>query len=82
MSHSAEKCKRGTLWDLLTYIQSQNIKKSRRDPLVTLKDFRKKVTQCRKKNPKGGPFRHVRCFTFPCLVLPYFVVVGLGGINC
>ena len=27
MSHSAEICKRGTLWDLLTYIQLQNIKK-------------------------------------------------------
>ena len=26
-SHSAEKCRRGTLWDLLTYIQLQNMKK-------------------------------------------------------
>ena len=37
MSHSAEKCKRGTLLDLLTYILLQNIKK----PLGTLKIFRK-----------------------------------------
>ena len=28
MSHSAEKCKRGTLLDLLTYILLQNIKKT------------------------------------------------------
>ena len=27
MCHSAEKCKRGTLWDLITYIQLQIIKK-------------------------------------------------------
>ena len=36
MSHSAENCKRGTLRDLLTYIQLQNIKnKSKVDPLVS-----------------------------------------------
>ena len=33
MSHCAEKCKRGTLWDLLTYIQLQNIKKLEGEPL-------------------------------------------------
>ena len=27
MSHSAEKCERGTLWDVLTYIQLRKIKK-------------------------------------------------------
>ena len=27
MSHSAKKCKRGTLWVLLTYILLQNFKK-------------------------------------------------------
>ena len=42
MSYSAEKCKRGTLWDLLTYIQSQNIKKLEGDPLGSLKNFRQK----------------------------------------
>ena len=30
MSHNAEKCKRGTLWALLTYILLQNIKKLER----------------------------------------------------
>ena len=30
MSHSAEKCKRGALWALLTYILLQNIKKLER----------------------------------------------------
>ena len=39
MSHSAEKCKRGTVWALLTYILLQNIKKLERG---TLKNFRKK----------------------------------------
>ena len=52
MSHSAKKSKRGTLSDLLTYIQLQNIKK-----LEGGKIF--EVAQCR-KNPKEGPFRHVR----------------------
>ena len=33
MSLSAEKRKRGTLWDLLTYNQLQNIKKTRRGTL-------------------------------------------------
>ena len=45
---SAEKCKSGTLWDLLTYILFQNIKKTRRGTFETLKNF-KKVAQCRKK---------------------------------
>ena len=54
MSHSAEKCKRGTLWALLTYILLQNFKKTRKgDSFETLKNFRKKVAQCRKKNRKG-----------------------------
>ena len=53
MSHSAEKCKRGTLLDLLTYILLQNFKKLEGDPLGTLKNFRKKVAQCPKKS-KGG----------------------------
>ena len=45
MTHSAEKFKRGILGDLLTYMQLQNIKKTRMgDPL---KNFRKEVAQCR-----------------------------------
>ena len=56
MSHSADKWKRGTLWALLTYILLQNIKKTRRGTLFeTLKNFRRKVAQCRKKNRKGDP---------------------------
>ena len=54
MSHSAEKCKRGTLWALLTYILLQNIKKTRKgDSFETLKIFREKVAQCRKKSKWG-----------------------------
>ena len=58
MSHSAEKCKRGTLWDLLRYIQLQNMKKLEGGPFETLNFFRKKVAQCRKKieKRKGGLF--------------------------
>ena len=54
MSHSAKKCIRGTLWDLLTYIQLQNIKKLEGGPFGALKNFLKKVAQCR-TNPKGDP---------------------------
>ena len=53
MSHSAEKSKRGPLLDLLTYIMLQNFKKLERGPLGTLKNFRKKVAQCRNKIQKG-----------------------------
>ena len=52
MSHSAEKCKRGTLWDLLTYILLQTIKK--RGPFETLKKFQKKLHSA-EKNRKGNP---------------------------
>ena len=48
MSHSLEKCKRGTLWALLTYILLQNIKKLEKGTLLR-HIFRKKVAQCRKK---------------------------------
>ena len=51
MSHSAEKCKRGTLWALLTYILLQNIKKTRKvDSFETLKNFRKKSHNVEKKS--------------------------------
>ena len=59
MSHSAKKCKRGSFLDFLTYIPLQNIKKLEGGPFGNNKKFRKKVAQSR-KNPKGGPFRHVR----------------------
>ena len=43
MSHSAKKCKKGTLWALLTYILLQKIKKTRKgESFETLKSFRKK----------------------------------------
>ena len=50
MWHSAEKCKRGTLWDLITYIQLQIIKKLEGGHF---KKFQKNVAQCRQKS-KGG----------------------------
>ena len=49
MSHSAEKFKRGTLLDLLTYILLQNIKNFEGGPFGDIKRFSKKVTQCRIK---------------------------------
>ena len=60
MSHSAEKCKRGDPWDLLTYILLQNFKQNRRGPIGDVKKYsKKKIAQCRKKW-KGGPFSLVR----------------------
>ena len=59
MWHSAEKCKRGTLWYLLTYIQLQNIKKLEGDPFGTLQKFSKKGCTVPKKIQRG-PFRLVR----------------------
>ena len=48
--------KGGTLLDLLTNIPLQNIKKLKGgDSLGTLKNFRKKVPQCRKKIQRGDP---------------------------
>ena len=56
MSHSAEKCKRGTLWALSTFILLQNIKKLERGTLlIHKKNFEKKVAQCRKKIERGDP---------------------------
>ena len=55
MSRSAEKCERGTLFDLKTRILKQNNKKLKGGPLGTLKKFRKKVAQCRKKIERGDP---------------------------
>ena len=53
MSHSAEKCKSGTLLELLTYILLQNFKKREGGPFGDMKKFSKKVAQCRKKSKEG-----------------------------
>ena len=56
MSHSAENCKSGTLWALLTYILLQNIKKTRKgDSFQTIKNFRKKSQNVKNKIEKGDP---------------------------
>ena len=54
MSHSAEKCNRGTVWDLLTYIQLQNIKKLEGGTLWGYLEFFEKKAHSAKKNRKGG----------------------------
>ena len=52
-SHSAKKCKRGTLLDLLTYIPLQNIKKLEGGTLWGhLKNFEKK-SHSAEKNQRG-----------------------------
>ena len=50
MSHSAEKGKRGTIWDLLTYILLQNIKKFEGGPFGDIKKILKKCRTVPKKN--------------------------------
>ena len=51
MSHIAEKCKRGALWALLTYILLQNIKKLERGTLLRHKKiFEKKSHNAEKKS--------------------------------
>ena len=52
MSHSAEKCKRGTFWALLTYILLQNIKKLERG---TRKVLEKKSHNAGKKIERWDP---------------------------
>ena len=55
MSHRAVKCKRGTLWSLLTYILLQNIKKLERGTLWDIKNFSKKSRTVPKKIKRGDP---------------------------
>ena len=56
MSHSAEKWKGGTLWDLLTYILLQNIKKLEGGLFWDLKKFSKKISHsAEKKIERGDP---------------------------
>ena len=52
--HSAEKCKRETLLDLLTYIPLQNIKNLEGGAFGDIKTFRKK-SHSAETNPKGDP---------------------------
>ena len=54
MSHSAEKCKRGTLWALLTYSVAKYQKTRKGDSFETLKVFQKKSHNVEKKS-KGDP---------------------------
>ena len=65
MSHSAEKCKRG---DPSGFINKHSVAKyqktQRGDPLGTLKNFRKKVAQCRKKIQRGDPLGTSGCVCF------------------
>ena len=50
MSHSAEKCKRGDPLGFINIYSVAKYQKTRKgDSFETLKNFRKKVTQCRKK---------------------------------
>ena len=55
MSHSAEKCKRGTLWALLTYILLQNIKKLKRGTLLRHEKNFEKSRTVPKKIERGDP---------------------------
>ena len=55
-SQSAEKCKRRTLLDLLTYIPLQNIKKLKGGTLWGQKKFSKKKSHSAEKHSKGGPY--------------------------
>ena len=55
MSHIAEKCKRGTLWALLTYILLQNIKKLERGTLLRHQKSFEKKSHNAEKNGKGDP---------------------------
>ena len=53
MSHSAEKCKRGTLWGLLTDIQLQNINKLEGGYFGDNGKF--SISRKGRKKTKGGP---------------------------
>ena len=53
MSHSAEKCKRGTIWDLLTYIQLQNVKELEEGTLWGHLKFLEKKSHSAEKIERG-----------------------------
>ena len=51
MSHSAEKCKRGDPLGFINIYSVAKYQKTRKgDSFETLKNFRKKIAQCRKKS--------------------------------
>ena len=54
-SHSAEKCKRGTLLDLLTNIPFKISKNSKGGPFGDIKKFSKKSRTVPKKIQRGDP---------------------------
>ena len=57
--------KGGTLLDLLTNIPLQNIEKLKGGPFGDIKKVFEKKSHSAEKNPKGGPFGHVRFCMFP-----------------
>ena len=54
MSHSHQKCKRGAILELLTYILLQNIKKLEGGPVGDIKKF-SKMSHNAEKSRKGAP---------------------------
>ena len=56
MSNSAEKCKRGDPLGFINIYSVAKYQETRKgDSFETLKNFRKKVAQCRKKIERGDP---------------------------
>ena len=55
MSQSAEKLKRGILWDSITYILLQNIKKLEGGLFWDIKKFSKKISHSAETSWKGDP---------------------------
>ena len=53
LSHSAEKCERRTVWNFLTFILLQIIKKHEGGPFEYIKYFQKK-SHSAEKYQKGG----------------------------
>ena len=53
-SHSAKKCRRGDPLGFINIYCVANYQKTRKgDSIETLKNFRRKVAQCRKKSKNG-----------------------------
>ena len=53
--HSAEKCKRGTLWDFLTSILLQNIETNEGGPFAAIQKISKKSHSAEKKGLRWDP---------------------------
>ena len=60
-THSAKKCKRGTIWTFSTSILSQNIKRIEEGPFGDFK-VSKKVSQVRKKIERGRFYKCTKKF--------------------